>query len=129
VNSLFLLNFRTRQFSLPSNSSAKTSQPFSKTIESRVKSMRKILRVWVPLIAAGLYVAFAGGFLVVAMTSTDEFGYRFIPPLFVSFPLSFLLSRQFEPMPSVIVGAVVNTAAIFGILRFVATFRAPGAPK
>ena len=58
--------------------------------------MIKFLRNRVPLILAGLYVLIVTACMLFAMFTQDDFGFRFIPVIHATYPLSSLLLKSWD---------------------------------
>jgi hypothetical protein len=82
------------------------------------------MRGRIPLIVAGAYALMVLCLFILAVVSHDDFGFRFIPVLYSTYPLSYLLYKHFDFLPSIIAGEVVNTVVLFTLLKGVAYFRA-----
>lgn len=91
--------------------------------------MTDALRRRIPVIVAVAYAAIFLSLLTLAMVTTDEFGFRFIPVLWATYPLSRLLYRDSDILFSAIVGGVVNTILLFALLKGIAFLRASSATK
>lgn len=94
-----------------------------------VKSMTKPFPSGLPIALAGLYAAIVIFLLFVAMVTTDEFGFRFIPAIEATYPLSGVLYPSSNILVSIIVGGAVNTLLLFGLLKAAALLVLSRAPK
>jgi hypothetical protein len=94
-----------------------------------MKSMGMLFRNRLPFAAAGLYAAIVIFLLILAMVTTDEFGFRFIPAIEATYPLSGALYQNSNILVSIIVGGAVNTLLLFGLLKAAALLVSSRAPK
>lgn len=88
--------------------------------------MEKDLRyIIVPAGVAGAYAAMVLFFFVIAMFGQDEFGYRFVPVVFATYPLSFMLQEHTRLLliPSILIGGAANTAILFVLCWFIASLK------
>ena len=88
-----------------------------------------LTRTRIPLIVALAYSAMVLCLLLLAVFTTDEFGFRFIPVIEATYPLSRVLYRSSNLFFSILVGAVANTLLLFGLLKASAWLIASRAPK
>lgn len=79
--------------------------------------MAKVLRSRIPVIVATSYAAIVVCLLTLAVVTTDEFGYRFIPVMYATYPLSVLLDRGSYLFFSIFLGGAVNALLLFALLK------------
>ena len=91
--------------------------------------MGKLFRNRLPFAVAGLYAAIVIFLLILAMVTTDEFGFRFIPAIEATYPLSGALYQNSNILVSIIVGGAVNTLLLFRLLKAAALLVSSRAPK
>jgi hypothetical protein len=73
-----------------------------------------------PLILAGCYAAIVLCLLILALVTHDEFGFRFIPVLYATYPLSRLLYKSSNILYSIVIGGAINALLLFALLKGVA---------
>jgi hypothetical protein len=66
---------------------------------------------------------------LLATFSTDEFGFRFIPVIVATSPLSRFVFQSSGNSISILVGGAVNTLVLFGLLKGIASLMASKAAK
>ena len=91
--------------------------------------MAKLARTRIPLIVALAYASMVVCLLLLAIFTQDEFGFRFIPVIEATYPLSRVLYRSSDIFFSIIVGGAVNTLLLFGLLKGAALVVASRAAK
>jgi hypothetical protein len=79
--------------------------------------MAKLIRTRIPLIVALVYASIVVCLLLIAIFTRDEFGFRFIPAIAATYPLSRVLYESSDIYISIIVGGAVNTLLLFGLLK------------
>ena len=82
--------------------------------------MAKVVRSRMPLILAGCYAAIVLCLLILALVTHDEFGFRFIPVLYATYPLSRLLYKSSNILYSIVIGGAINALLLFALLKGVA---------
>ena len=83
----------------------------------------------IPLIVAVAYASVVLCLFLLATFSTDEFGFRFIPVIVATSPLSRVVFQNSGNSISFLVGAAVNTLLLFGLLKGIASLMASKAAK
>ncbi|MGD0629080.1 MAG: hypothetical protein ABR987_07000 [Terracidiphilus sp.] len=91
--------------------------------------MSILTRNSIPLILAVVYASIILCMLLRATFSTDEFGYRFIPVMVATSPLSHVVFQNSGNSVPILVGGAVNTLVLFGILKGAALLMASRAAK
>jgi len=91
--------------------------------------MAKLTRIRIPLIGALVYASIVVFLFLLAIFTQDEFGFRFIPVIEATYPLSRVLYRSSNILISIIVGGAVNTLLLFGLLKGIASLVASRAAK
>jgi hypothetical protein len=91
--------------------------------------MAKLTRTRIPLIVAAAYASMVLCLLLLAIFTQDEFGYRFIPAVVATSPLSRILYRSSNLLFSIILGGAVNTLLLLGLLKGIALLMASRAAK
>ena len=86
--------------------------------------MAKLTRTRIPLIVAVVYALIVLCMFLMATFSQDEFGYRFIPVIVATSPLSRVVFQNSGNSISFLVGAAVNTLLLFGLLKGIASLMA-----
>ena len=84
-----------------------------------------------PAIVACGYAGIVLCLLTLAMVTTDEFGYRFIPVLYSTYPWSYLIYQVTNiTLIPILLGAAINTLILFfAVSRGIALFRKPSGTK
>ena len=80
--------------------------------------MTEVSRSRVPLMVAGFYAAIVLLLFTFAMASYDEFGFRFIPVLYATYPLSLFLEKQcalHNLFVSVAAGGAMNAGILYAL--------------
>ena len=83
--------------------------------------MEKLVRnLAIPAVVAGGYAGMVLFLFIVATTGHDEFGFRYIPVVFGTFPLSSFLQMHSNLLqtPSILIGGCVNMIALFALAWF-----------
>jgi hypothetical protein len=84
-------------------------------------------------IVSGVYAAIVLCLLTLAMVTTDEFGFRFLPAFYLTYPWSWLIDATIPFVPlllPVILGGAINTLILyFAISIGLALFRKPSGTK
>jgi len=83
----------------------------------------------IPLIVAVAYASVVLCLFLLATFSTDEFGFRFIPVIVATSPLSRFVFQSSGNSISILVGGAVNTLVLFGLLKGIASLMASKAAK
>ena len=83
----------------------------------------------IPLIVAVAYASVVLCLFLLATFSTDEFGFRFIPVIVATAPLSRFVFQSSGNSISILVGGAVNTLVLFGLLKGIASLMASKAAK
>jgi len=91
--------------------------------------MAKVLSNRLAMIVAVSYAVIVACLFALAMVTEDEFGFRFIPVIYATYPLSFLLQAQFGFVPSIVAGAGINGSLLFALFTGIAHLRASLAAK
>jgi hypothetical protein len=91
--------------------------------------MAELTRSRFPLTVAIAYASIVVCLFLVAMFTQDEFGFRFIPVIKATYPLSRILYRSSDILFSIIVGGAANTLVLFGILKGTAFLMASKSAK
>jgi hypothetical protein len=91
--------------------------------------MAQLLRTRIPLVVAASYASAVVFLLLVATFTTDEFGYRFIPVLTATFPLSLMIYGSTNIFLSVFAGGAVNTLLLFALMEWILSLASPKAAK
>jgi hypothetical protein len=81
------------------------------------------------MIVAGSYAVIVLCLFILALVTRDEFGYRFIPVIYATWPLSFVLYKNSDIFFSILIGGGVNTVILFALLKGVAYITAPSGTK
>ncbi len=79
--------------------------------------MAEHTRTRIPLIVALAYASIVVCLFLLAMFTQDEFGFRFIPVITATYPLSRVLYRSSNIFFSIAVGGAVNTLVLYGLLK------------
>lgn len=84
-----------------------------------------MLRHRLPLVVTGLYVAIVLLLFVVALLGHDDFGFRFIPVIYATSPLSLLLGQSglHNLFVEIAAGGVTNSAFLYALLSSVIALR------
>jgi hypothetical protein len=82
--------------------------------------LAKAVRSRIPLILAGCYAALVLCLLILALVTHDEFGFRFIPVLYATYPLSRLFYTNSNILYSILIGGTINAILLFALLKGVA---------
>jgi hypothetical protein len=91
--------------------------------------MAMLTRNRIPLIVAVAYASVVLCLFLLATFSTDEFGFRFIPVIVATSPLSRFVFQSSGNSISILVGGAVNTLVLFGLLKGIASLMASKAAK
>jgi hypothetical protein len=79
--------------------------------------MAKLTRTRIPSIVALAYASFVVCLLLLAIFTQDEFGFRFIPVIVATSPLSRVVFQNSAISISILVGGAVNTLVLYGLLK------------
>jgi hypothetical protein len=79
--------------------------------------MAKLTRTRIPFIVALAYASIVACLFLLAIFTQDEFGFRFIPVIEATYPLSRVLYRNSDIFLSILVGGAVNTLLLYGFLK------------
>jgi hypothetical protein len=88
-----------------------------------------LTRTRIPLIVAVVYASVVLCLFLLAVFSIDEFGYRFIPVMVATSPLSRVVFQSSGNSISILVGGAVNTLVLFGLLKGITLLMASRAAK
>ena len=88
--------------------------------------MAKVFHSRLPLIVAGSYTAIVLLLFVLALVTHDEFGFRFIPVLYATYPLSLFFERHIVPhnlFIAIAVGGITNAVALYVLMEIVSLIK------
>jgi hypothetical protein len=63
------------------------------------------------------YASIVACLFLLAIFTQDEFGFRFIPVIEATYPLSRVIYQSSDILLPILVGAVVNTLLLYGLLK------------
>jgi hypothetical protein len=86
--------------------------------------MAMLIRTRIPLIVALAYASIVVCLFLLATFSQDEFGYRFIPAMAATSPLSRVVLQSSGISIPILLGGAVNTLVLFGLLKGIASLMA-----
>jgi hypothetical protein len=97
-----------------------------KTRAAVEQRLTKVLFMRLPLIVAGFYVAIVFLLFLFAVVTYDDFGYRLIPVLYITYPLSLFLERQ-NLFVAIAAGCVANAVILYALMKVVSLKASKGA--